>query len=37
MLYIHRHVLPELTAMGIGDDVVQTMFVDNPRRFLAGE
>ncbi len=36
MLFIHRHVLPELREMGVDDDVISQLFIDNPRRFLAG-
>ena len=34
-LYMHRHVIPELKAMGVGDDVIETLFVRNPQRFFA--
>ena len=34
-LYMHRHVIPELKAMGVGDDVIETLFVRNPKRFFA--
>jgi len=36
LLHIHRHVLPQLRSLGVGDDVIDTLFIDNPRRFLAG-
>ena len=35
-LYIHRHVIPDLQSMGVGDDTIETLFVDNPRRFFSG-
>ena len=35
-LYIHRHVIPDLQEMGTTDEQIQTLFVDNPRRFLCG-
>ena len=35
-LYMHRHVIPDLQSMGVGDDVIETLFVDNPQRFFAG-
>ncbi|MCB1740104.1 MAG: phosphotriesterase-related protein [Gammaproteobacteria bacterium] len=35
-LFIHRHVLPELRDMGVSEQTIQGMFVDNPRRFFSG-
>ena len=35
-LYIHRHVIPDLVEMGVSDETVRSLFVDNPRRFFAG-
>ena len=35
-LYMHRHVIPDLRALGVGDDVIEMLFVHNPRRFFAG-
>jgi len=35
-LYMHRHVIPDLLAMGATQDDVQRLFVDNPRRFFGG-
>ena len=35
-LYMHRHVIPDLQSMGVGDDVIDTLFVHNPQRFFAG-
>ena len=35
-LYMHRHVIPDLKSMGVGDDVIDTLFVDNPQRFFTG-
>ena len=35
-LYMHRHVIPDLRNMGVGDDTIDTLFVDNPKRFFAG-
>jgi predicted metal-dependent phosphotriesterase family hydrolase len=34
---MHRHVIPDLKAMGATDDEIHMLFVDNPRRFLTGE
>ncbi|MBU6270810.1 MAG: phosphotriesterase-related protein [Betaproteobacteria bacterium] len=34
-LYIHRQVLPQLREMGVREADITTMFVDNPRNFLA--
>ena len=35
-LYMHRHVIPELKTLGASEADIQTLFVDNPRRFLTG-
>ena len=35
-LYMHRHVIPDLQSMGVGDDVIDTLFVHNPQRFFTG-
>lgn len=35
-LYMHRHVIPDLKAMGVGEDTIGTLFVDNPKRFFSG-
>lgn len=34
-LYMHRRVIPQLQEMGATDADIHTLFVDNPRRFLA--
>ena len=34
-LYIHRQVLPQLREMGVREADITTLFVDNPRNFLA--
>jgi phosphotriesterase-related protein len=34
-LFIHRHVIPDLLAMGASQAQVDQLFIDNPRRFLA--
>ncbi len=34
--YMHRHVIPDLKSMGVSDDVIHPLFVDNPRRFFGG-
>ena len=34
--YIHRHVIPDLLKMGVPEDQIQQLFVDNPRRFFKG-
>ncbi|MCH9673162.1 MAG: phosphotriesterase-related protein, partial [Gammaproteobacteria bacterium] len=36
-LYMHNHVIPQLLEMGVEPSVLDTLFVDNPRRFLVGE
>jgi len=36
-LYMHRHVIPDLKAMGATEADIRMLFVDNPRRFLTGE
>ena len=35
-LYIHRFVIPDLLEMGATEQDIQTLFVDNPARFLGG-
>ncbi|MCY3811430.1 MAG: phosphotriesterase-related protein [Gammaproteobacteria bacterium] len=35
-LYMHRHVIPDLKSMGVGEDTIDTLFVDNPKRFFSG-
>jgi phosphotriesterase-related protein len=35
-LYMHRHVIPELMAMGATDADIHMLFVDNPRRLFEG-
>ena len=35
-LYIKREVIPELKDMGVSDATIDTLFIDNPRRFLGG-
>ena len=34
--FISRHVLPYLRALGTAEADIQTIMVDNPRRFLEG-
>ncbi len=36
-LYINRFVIPDLLEMGATPQDIDTLFVDNPRRFLTGE
>ena len=36
-LYMHRQVIPLLRELGTSEADVRRLFVDNPRRFLAGE
>lgn len=36
-LYIKRQVIPDLMEMGVDDATIRTLFVENPRRFFAGE
>lgn len=36
-LYIKRFVIPDLLEMGTTQEEVDTLFIDNPRRFLGGE
>lgn len=35
-LYMHKHVIPELEKMGVSQDTIEMLFVDNPRRFFGG-
>ncbi len=35
-LYMHRHVIPDLKSMGVTDNTIDTLFIDNPRRFFVG-
>ena len=35
-LYIKRQVIPDLKEMGVADATIETLFVDNPRRFFRG-
>jgi len=35
-LYMHKHVIPELEKMGVSQDTIELLFVDNPRRFFGG-
>lgn len=36
-LYMKHEVIPELQEMGVSDAIIDTLFIDNPRRFLSGE
>jgi len=35
-LYIHKIVLPKLHKMGVSEEVLESLFVDNPRQFFEG-
>jgi len=35
--HFHRHIIPRLLAAGVTEAQINTMLVDNPRRFFAGE
>lgn len=35
-LYMHRHVIPDLRALGATQAQVDDLFIHNPRRFLSG-
>jgi predicted metal-dependent phosphotriesterase family hydrolase len=35
--FITRNVLPRLKDMGVSDDTINQIMVENPRRFLAGK
>lgn len=35
-LYIHRHVIPDLKEMGVNDQTIEGLFVDNPKSFFSG-
>jgi predicted metal-dependent phosphotriesterase family hydrolase len=35
-LYIKRQVIPDLLEMGVDEATINSLFVDNPRRFFAG-
>jgi phosphotriesterase-related protein len=34
--HIHDHILPRLLAAGVSQEQIDTMLVDNPRRFFSG-
>ena len=36
LLYLKRKVIPELLEMGVSDSMINTLFVENPRRFFEG-
>jgi len=36
-LYIKRKVIPDLLEMGVNLETINSLFVDNPRRFFGGE
>jgi phosphotriesterase-related protein len=36
-LFIKRNVIPHLTEMGVTEKTINTLFVDNPRRFFSGD
>jgi predicted metal-dependent phosphotriesterase family hydrolase len=36
LLYIHKVVLPKLREMGVSDATIDSIMVDNPRRFFEG-
>jgi predicted metal-dependent phosphotriesterase family hydrolase len=36
-LFVSNTAIPVLREMGVGEDVIHTMTVDVPRRFLSGE
>ena len=36
ILFIYRKVLPRLRELGIGQDVLDTILIENPRRFFEG-
>jgi phosphotriesterase-related protein len=36
MLFLHRKAIPYLKQLGVTEQQIRTMTVDNPRRFLAG-
>jgi len=33
-LYMHRHVIPELHALGATERDIEMLFIDNPRRLF---
>lgn len=35
-LYMHKHVIPELEKMGVSQETIEMLFVENPKRFLSG-
>jgi phosphotriesterase-related protein len=35
-LYIKRHVIPDLLEMGVDQQTITNLFVENPKRFFAG-
>ena len=36
-LYIKREVIPDLKEMGVSDETVNALFVENPKRFFRGD
>ena len=36
-LYMQKHIIPDLLSMGVSQDTIDVLFVDNPRRFLGGD
>ncbi len=35
--HFHRHIIPQLLAAGVSREQIDTMLIDNPRRFFSGE
>ena len=35
--HFHRNIIPALLARGVNQEQIDTMLVDNPRRFFKGE
>lgn len=36
-LYMQKKVIPELMGLGVGEETIKTLFVDNPKRFFSGK
>lgn len=34
---MHKHVIPELQRMGVSPATIETLLVENPRRFFGGK
>lgn len=37
LLYIKRNVIPSLLKMGVSETIIDTLFIENPRKFFGGQ